>query len=71
MVFASHGCAPVAVMQLKCSACYHVVAYDGCTDGILNVNNCDLFTHELLRRCVMLISVYFTFFSSIQTCFVP
>ena len=38
----------VCVKQLRC-VCGLVRGYDGCADGILNLNNMDLFTHELLQ----------------------
>ena len=37
----------VQVTQLRCK-CDAVRVYDGGSDGILNLDNLDLFTHELL-----------------------
>ena len=37
---------PVTVHQLKCS-CGDVLQYVGIQDAILNLNNVDLFTHEV------------------------
>ena len=39
---------PVSVYQLKCS-CGEVLQYDGIQDAILNLNNVDLFTHEVMK----------------------
>ncbi|KAL3155915.1 hypothetical protein ABBQ32_012912 [Trebouxia sp. C0010 RCD-2024] len=38
----------VKVLQLLC-ACGQVLPYDGLEDAILNLNNVDLFTHEVLK----------------------
>ena len=39
---------PVQVLQLLC-ACGQILSYDGLEDAILNLNNVDLFTHEVLK----------------------
>lgn len=36
-------------MQRRCTACNLCTAYDGAADGILNLNDLDLFTHRLLQ----------------------
>jgi len=41
---------PVIVYQRKCS-CGHLLQYDGKDDAILNLDNVDLFTHEVLKWC--------------------
>ena len=38
----------VNVQHLECE-CGRVLPYDGCMDGVLNLNNQDLYTHDLLR----------------------
>ena len=38
----------VDVLQLQCQ-CGQVLQYDGIEDAVLNLNNVDLFTHEVLR----------------------
>lgn len=38
----------VTVYQLKCH-CGEVLQYDGVDDAVLNLNNVDLFTHEVLK----------------------
>ena len=39
---------PTTVYRLSCQ-CGSVLSYDGIEDALLNLNNVDLFSHELLR----------------------
>ena len=42
---------PAIVYQLQCQ-CGKLLQYDGLEDAVLNLNNVDLFSHELLKWCV-------------------
>ena len=37
------------MQRYRCKGCGTLCEYDGLADGVLNLNNMDLFTHELLR----------------------
>ncbi len=49
VLYGISSCIEVEVQQLRCS-CGTIKRYDGASDGILNLNNLDLFSHELLEE---------------------
>ena len=51
-IFHETKCQPVTVYHLLCT-CGETLRYDGLQDAILNLNNVDLFTHEVLRRYIL------------------
>lgn len=44
---------PTVVHQLQCQ-CGKLLQYDGLQDAVLNLNNVDLFSHELLKWCAFI-----------------
>ena len=49
VVYGLTWCKDVEVQRYRCKGCGTLCEYDGLADGVLNLNNMDLFTHELLR----------------------
>lgn len=55
-------------MQWRCQGCGAIVPYDGGEDGILNLDNLNLFTHQLLKwHCIQVATMAAPFYSFWRT----
>lgn len=62
-IFTDNGYMQVEVFHRKCPGCASVLSYDGGSDAIFNLDNINLFAHELLRRyCFHYLSSVFEVF---------